>query len=213
MAFDQRRRFRGDQTDARPWLLGIATNLLRRHWRAEQRQLKAFARTLELAPVRGDDAIVTDRCEAWDGQTLARALAKLSRDDRDALFSAITAGAHGYIAKDADVAQLVGAIHLVAGGGSAFGGSITEGLAAGVAGLDYSPGEYERRRLDLSERELQVLRLLATPMTAAQIAARLFLSAKTVQNHASAIYQKLGVHSRSEAVVKGMELHLISGGS
>ena len=85
VAFDQRRRFRGDQTDARPWLLGIATNLLRRHWRAEQRQLKAFARTLELAPVRGDDAIVTDRCEAWDGQTLARALAKLSRDDRDAL--------------------------------------------------------------------------------------------------------------------------------
>jgi DNA-binding NarL/FixJ family response regulator len=136
-----------------------------------------------------------------------------ARDDRDALFSAITAGAHGYIAKDADVAQLVGAIHLVAGGGSAFGGSVTEGLAAGVAGLDYSPGEYERRRLELSERELQVLRLLATPMTAAQIAARLFLSAKTVQNHASAIYEKLGVHSRSEAVVKGMELHLISGGS
>ena len=135
------------------------------------------------------------------------------RDDRDALFSAIAAGAHGYIAKDADTAQLVGAIHLVAGGGSAFGGSVTEGLAAGVTGLDYSPGEYERRRLDLSERELQVLRLLATPMTAVQIAARLFLSPKTVQNHVSAIYRKLGVHSRSEAVVKGMELHLISGGS
>ncbi len=134
-----------------------------------------------------------------------------ARDDRDALFSAITAGAHGYIAKDADPAQLVGAIHLVAGGGSAFGGSVTEGLAAGVAGLDYSPGEYERRRLDLSERELQVLRLLATTMTAAQIAARLFLSTKTVQNHASSIYEKLGVHSRSAAVVKGMELHLISG--
>ena len=119
-----------------------------------------------------------------------------ARDDRDALFSAITAGAHGYIAKDNDVAQLVGAIHLVDGGGSAFGGSVTEGLAAGVAGLDYSPGEYERRRLDLSERELQVLRLLATPMTAAQIAARLFLSAKTVQNHASSIYEKLGARGR-----------------
>lgn len=55
--------------------------------------------------------------------------------------------------------------------------------------------------------------MLATPMTAAQIASRLFLSKKTVQNHVSAIYRKLGVHSRSEAVVKGMERHLISGGS
>jgi len=135
------------------------------------------------------------------------------RDDRDALFSAITAGARGYIAKDADPAQLIGAIHLVAGGGSAFGGSVTEGLAGGVTGLDYSPGDYERRRLDLSERELQVLRLLATPQTAAQIASQLFLSTKTVQNHVSSIYRKLGVRSRSEAVVKAMELHLISGAS
>ena len=135
------------------------------------------------------------------------------RDDRDALFSAITAGARGYIAKDADPAQLIGAIHLVAGGGSAFGGSVTEGLAGGVTGLDYAPGDYERRRLDLSERELQVLRLLATPQTAAQIAGQLFLSTKTVQNHVSSIYRKLGVRSRSEAVVKAMELHLISGTS
>lgn len=135
------------------------------------------------------------------------------RDDRDALFSAITAGARGYIAKDAEPAQLLGAIHLVADGGSAFGGSIAGGLAEGVTGLDYAPGEYERRRLDLSERELQVLRLLATPMSAAQIASHLFLSTKTVQNHISSIYRKLGVRSRSEAVVKGMELHFISGGS
>jgi DNA-binding NarL/FixJ family response regulator len=135
------------------------------------------------------------------------------RDDRDALFSSITAGARGYIAKDADAAQLLGAIELVAKGGTAFGGSIAEGLAEGVTGLDYSPGEYERRRLDLSERELEVLRLLATPMTAAQIASQLFLSTKTVQNHVSSIYRKMGVRSRSEAVVKGMELHFISGGS
>jgi DNA-binding NarL/FixJ family response regulator len=134
------------------------------------------------------------------------------RDDRDALFSAIAAGARGYIAKDAEPAQLIGAIHLVADGGSAFGGSVAEGLAEGIDGLSYSPGEYERRRLDLSERQLQVLRLLATSMTSAQIASQLFLSTKTVQNHISAIYRKLGVGSRSDAVVKGMELHLISGG-
>ena len=49
-------------------------------------------------------------------------------------------------------------------------------------------------------------------MTSAQIGSQLFLSTKTVQNHISAIHRKLGVGSRSDAVVKGMELHLISGG-
>lgn len=85
VAFDQRRRFRGDRSDARPWLLGIATNLLRRHWRAEQRQLKAVARTLERVADRGDEAASADPSEAQAGQTLARALAELNRDDRDAL--------------------------------------------------------------------------------------------------------------------------------
>ena len=47
VAFDKRRRFHGEQPSARPWLLGIATNLLRRQWRAEQRQLRAYARSLE----------------------------------------------------------------------------------------------------------------------------------------------------------------------
>ena len=48
---------------------------------------------------------------------------------------------------------------------------------------------------------------------AAQIASQLFLSTKTVQNHTSSIYRKLGVRSRSEAVVKAMELHFISSGT
>ena len=85
VAFDQRGRFRGDRSDAQPWLLGIATNLLRRHWRAEQRQLKACARTLEQAAGRGGEAASADPSEARAGQTLARALAELNRDDRDAL--------------------------------------------------------------------------------------------------------------------------------
>ena len=73
-----------------------------------------------------------------------------------------------------------------------------------------APAWCEQRRLALTDRELEILRLLATPTSPAQMASELFLSKKTVQNHISAIYRKLGVKSRSEAIVRGMELHLIA---
>jgi DNA-binding NarL/FixJ family response regulator len=103
-----------------------------------------------------------------------------AREDRDVLSSAVSAGARGYVAKDAEPAQLFAAIDLALRGVTA-----------------------------LSDRELEILRLLATPKSPAQMASQLFLSKKTVQNHISAIYRKLGVRSRSEAIVKGIELHLV----
>jgi len=133
-----------------------------------------------------------------------------AREDQDALLTAMSAGAKGYIAKDAEMDQVVSAIELVAKGGTAVGGGAVDSLASGIHGLEYSPGEYARRRCDLSERELQILSLLATPASPAQIASRLFLSKKTVENHTSSIYKKLGVRSRQEAIVKAMSLHLIS---
>ncbi len=131
------------------------------------------------------------------------------REDRDALFSAISAGARGYVAKDADPDQLFAAIEVASHGGTVLSEGIAESLGEGLRQLDYSPGAYQQRRLDLTDRELEILRLLASPQSPAQMASDLFLSKKTVQNHISAIYRKLGVGSRSEAIVKGMELHLI----
>ena len=132
-----------------------------------------------------------------------------AREDRDALFSAISAGARGYVAKDAEPEQLYAAIDVVFRGGTVLSTGVAANLGEGIRQLDYAPGAYEQRRLELTDRELEILRLLATPRSPAQIAAELFLSKKTVQNHISAIYRKLGVGSRSEAIVKGMELHLI----
>jgi DNA-binding NarL/FixJ family response regulator len=132
-----------------------------------------------------------------------------AREDRDALFSAISAGARGYVAKDAEPDQLFAAIDLVLRGGTVLSTGVAQNLGEGIRQLDYAPGAYEQRRLALTDRELEILRLLATPKSPAQIASQLFLSKKTVQNHISAIYRKLGVRSRSEAIVKGMELHLI----
>lgn len=132
-----------------------------------------------------------------------------AREDRDALFSAISAGARGYVAKDAEPDQLFAAIDLVTRGGTVLSDGVAQNLGEGIRQLDYAPGAYEQRRLDLTDRELEILRLLATPRSPAQIAAELYLSKKTVQNHTSAIYRKLDVKSRSEAIVRGMELHLI----
>ena len=132
-----------------------------------------------------------------------------AREDRDALFSAISAGARGYVVKDAEPEQLYAAIDLVFRGGTVLSTGVAANLGEGIRQLDYAPGAYEQRRLELTDRELEILRLLATPRSPAQIAAELFLSKKTVQNHISAIYRKLTVGSRSEAIVKGMELHLI----
>ena len=132
-----------------------------------------------------------------------------AREDRDALFSAISAGARGYVAKDAEPEQLYAAIDVVFGGGTVLSTGVAAKLGEGIRQLDYVPGAYEQRRLELTDRELGILRLLATPRSPAQIAAEIFLSKKTVQNHISAIYRKLGVGSRSEAIIKGMELHLI----
>jgi DNA-binding NarL/FixJ family response regulator len=154
-----------------------------------------------------------------DGLDVARKLAEQgddvkvvmlsAREDRDALFSAISAGARGYVAKDAEPDQLFAAIDLVLRGGTVLSTGVAQSLGEGIRQLDYVPGAYEQRRLDLTDRELEILRLLATPKSPAQMAAQLFLSKKTVQNHISAIYRKLSVRSRSEAIVKGMELHLI----
>lgn len=78
-AFAGRRRYDGRRADALPWLYGIAANLLRRHYRTEQRQLLAFART-GVDPALGGDAEPDSR-----GAEIAAALAALSGEDRETL--------------------------------------------------------------------------------------------------------------------------------
>src|SRR5207248_8104880 len=75
-AFDRRRSFDAEREDARPWLLGIAANLLRRHWRTERRRLAAYARS---APV-GSPATESPGIE------VVAALDSLSKDERETLF-------------------------------------------------------------------------------------------------------------------------------
>jgi RNA polymerase sigma factor (sigma-70 family) len=87
-AFRRRAHYRAEYTDARPWLYGIAANLIGRHRRSEVRMLRALARshTPAMAVGDGDDHAIDERlCAAAAGPALARALAGLPADQRDVL--------------------------------------------------------------------------------------------------------------------------------
>jgi two-component system response regulator DegU len=132
-----------------------------------------------------------------------------AHDDADSLFAAIQAGACGYLLKDTEPEEFAKSIRVVANGGSLISPYITPHLLQGIREMGYRPAEAERRRLQLSDRELEVLRELSTAKTPAQIARDLFISTKTVQNHMSNLYRKLGVTNRAEAVVKAAHLGLL----
>jgi len=133
-----------------------------------------------------------------------------AHEDSKSLFSSIEAGARGYLLKDSAPHELAAAIREVAGGGSVVSQSMTPKLLQGVREIGYDPVQTERRRFNLSDREMEILEALATSKSPNQIGRELYISTKTVQNHISNVYRKLEVNSRTEAVMKSLELGLTS---
>ena len=86
VAFAKRGRYDGSYADARPWLFGIATRLAQRHWRREERELRAYSRSgVDPAAAAHDDHVAAQADSAAAAPALAAALALLSRDERDVL--------------------------------------------------------------------------------------------------------------------------------
>jgi DNA-binding NarL/FixJ family response regulator len=124
----------------------------------------------------------------------------ISVDDEDVI-RAVMAGACGYLLKDSSIEQLVAGIRAAAGGESLISPQIAakllQRLRAQTADLDAA----ETIRTELSERELEVLRLIANGKDNAEIAKDLFISPKTVKNHISNILMKLQIENRIQAAV------------
>jgi DNA-binding NarL/FixJ family response regulator len=118
-------------------------------------------------------------------------------EDDEAVFAALRAGAHGYLLKGALQAETLRAIRAVANGEALLGPSIAERLQ----GYLTTPPAADPADAfpQLTEREIEVLQLLAERRTNAEIAAKLFLSQKTVRNYVSGILDKLQVADRAEA--------------
>ncbi len=118
--------------------------------------------------------------------------------DDDLIDRAIHAGAVGYILKDSRAVELMSAIRAVAAGRVAIDPDVAARLVALYRNAvpDQDPGE----TLQLSQRQTQILGLIADGLTNREIAQTLFLSEQTVKNVVSSLFQKLGVHNRTEAV-------------
>jgi DNA-binding NarL/FixJ family response regulator len=128
-------------------------------------------------------------------------------DDDDSVFAAMRAGARGYVLKGADQQELVRAVTAVASGEALFSPTIARRLIAFFTALRRDAAAHIAFP-DLTEREHEVLDLIAAGLNNTQIAQRLFLSGKTVRNHVSNIFSKLQVADRAQAIVRAREAGL-----
>lgn len=127
-------------------------------------------------------------------------------EDESTVFSAVAAGARGYLLKGADADEVVQAIRTVHGGGVVFGASLARRIARVFAGgaAASAPSVFP----ELTDREREILDLVAGGLSNGDIAGRLYLSPTTVRNNVSAILTKLRARDRSAAIVAAREAGL-----
>jgi len=131
----------------------------------------------------------------------------LTSYDNDAyVFGLLAAGAAGYLLKDVPASEVVRAVHCVNAGEPVLHPAIARKVLARFVVDSQPPQAAESIPADepITERERQVLRLAACGMSNGDIAARLYVSVRTVQSHLTQIFNKFGVGSRTEAVIRGL---------
>lgn len=128
-------------------------------------------------------------------------------EDDDSVFAALQAGARGYLLKGASKAEILRAIRAVVSGEAIFGPNIAKRLMSYFASPRPRSAPAEAFP-ELTEREREILALVAEHQTNPEIARRLHLSQKTVRNHVSNIFAKLQVADRAQAIIRAREAGL-----
>lgn len=131
-------------------------------------------------------------------------------DDHETILQALRAGAKGYLLKDVSLDTLVEAIRTLHAGGSWLQPVLTSRIVEGLQGLSSSATNSEPALEPLTERELTILQLMAAGLSNHEIAESLFKSTGTIKNQVSTVLAKLGVHDRTRAVLKAIELGLLN---
>ena len=126
-------------------------------------------------------------------------------DDDELVLAGIRSGARGYLLKDVALAELVDAVRTVAEGGSIVKPAVTQRLLKGLENLQTDFSSLEQPD-PLTERETEILRLMAGGYSNKEIANSLGVAEGTVKNHVSNILSKRGVRDRTRAVLKALEL-------
>jgi DNA-binding NarL/FixJ family response regulator len=127
-------------------------------------------------------------------------------EDDDSVFSAMRAGARGYVLKGAPPSEILKVLRAVAGGEAHFGPEIATRLVDFFSAP--KPASPEETLPELTDREREILDLIAQGHSNAKIAARLFVSPNTVRNHITHIFAKLQVADRAQAIVRAREAGL-----
>ena len=128
-------------------------------------------------------------------------------DDDASVFNAMRAGARGYLLKGADPQEVLSVVRAVSEGQALFGPAIATRLMNFFKELSLKPVATQGRANfpELTERELEVLRLISKGLNNSEIAQNLVLSPKTVRNHITNIFSKLQVADRAQAIVRARE--------
>jgi DNA-binding NarL/FixJ family response regulator len=130
----------------------------------------------------------------------------------DYVYQALRWGASGFLLKDASAEELANAVRVVASGDALLAPGVTRRLIAEFARLGAPRGPSRRQLDDLTERETEVLALVARGMSNAEIAGRLVVAEQTIKTHVSRILMKLGLRDRTQAVVLAYETGLVQPG-
>jgi two-component system NarL family response regulator len=131
-------------------------------------------------------------------------------ESEEDLLVGVKAGARGYVTKDAPFEELIGALKAVDSGGAAVSPNMAGKLLDVTRQLLRHQELLQSRKPVLTGREIEVLSLVAQGQTSRQIGTLLFISENTVKNHIRNILDKLGLHSRSEAVLYAVREDLIT---
>ena len=176
---------------------------------------------LELTWRQLPDVVLMDvRMPRLDGVEATRRLVRAGADARvlilttfdldEYVFEALRAGASGFLLKDVEPPQLVDAVRVVARGEALLAPAVTRRLLDRFAHTLPGAGEDPAPQLEeLTEREREVLALLASGLSNAELAERLVLSETTIKTHVSSILRKLGVRDRVQAVVLAYQTGLV----
>jgi DNA-binding NarL/FixJ family response regulator len=160
-----------------------------------------------------DGVEATHRITNDEATAAVRVIVLTTFDLDDLVHAALRAGASGFLLKDASPEDIVRAVRIVADGGALLDPQVTRRLVAEYARRP-GPGAPDRTLTDrLTEREVEVLRLVGRGLSNAEVAAELVMSPLTAKTHVSRILTKLGVRDRAQLVVLAYEAGLVVPGS